>query len=154
MVRRNDKTVVILGIIGGIGSGKSTVARMLADKGAILIDADKIASSFLGDQKIKEEIVEEFGESVLDAQGNVYRTYLAHAVFESKKILEKLNKILHPRIAAELDGDIGFDPASRRLVGHETGDCSGRKLGQRHVMCRHIIGDDSHDRRVCLVAET
>jgi transcription termination factor Rho/dephospho-CoA kinase len=105
-MKKGNKSVVIVGITGGIGSGKSTAAHILTTKGAILIDADKIASQLLTDQKVKEEIVEEFGESVLDGQGNVYRTYLAHAAFESKKNLEKLNKIMHPRITAEVQAQV------------------------------------------------
>ncbi len=105
-MKKGNKGVVILGVTGGIGSGKSTAARILASKGAILIDADKIASQLLTDRKVKEEIIEEFGESVLDGQGNVYRTYLAHAAFESKKNLEKLNKIMHPRITAEVQAQV------------------------------------------------
>jgi transcription termination factor Rho len=101
-MKKSEKNVVIIGVTGGIGSGKSTVAQKLAAMGAVMIDADKIASSLLSDRKVKDEIVEEFGESVLDGHGNVYRTYLAHAAFESKKNLEKLNKIMHPRIAAEI----------------------------------------------------
>jgi transcription termination factor Rho len=105
-MKKGNKGTVIVGITGGIGSGKSAAAHALASKGAILIDADKIASQLLTDQKVKEEIVEEFGESVLDGQGNVYRTYLAHAAFESKKNLEKLNKIMHPRITAEVQAQV------------------------------------------------
>jgi len=105
-MKKGNKSTAIVGITGGIGSGKSTAAHFLASKGAILIDADKIASQLLTDQKVKEEIVEEFGESVLDGQGNVYRTYLAHAAFESKKNLEKLNKIMHPRITAEVQAQV------------------------------------------------
>ena len=105
-MRKSQKSVVILGVTGGIGSGKSTVAQKFASMGAILVDADKIASTLLGDRKIKESIVEEFGESVLDGHGSVYRTYLAHAAFESKKNLEKLNKIMHPRISAEIASQV------------------------------------------------
>jgi transcription termination factor Rho len=105
-MRKSEKPVVVLGVTGGIGSGKSTVAQKLAAMGAILVDADKIASSLLGDRKVKEEIVEEFGESVLDGHGSVYKTYLAHAAFESKKNLEKLNKIMHPRIKTEMKSQV------------------------------------------------
>jgi len=101
-MKKSDKPLVVLGITGGIGSGKSTVAQKLSSMGAVLIDADKIASTLLGDRKVKDEIIEEFGESVLDGKGNVYRTYLAHAAFESKKNIDKLNKITHPRIKDEI----------------------------------------------------
>ena len=101
-MKKSERPIVIMGVTGGIGSGKSTVAQKLAAMGAVLIDADKIASSLLSDQSVKDSIVEEFGESVLDGHGSVYRTYLAHAAFESKKNLDKLNKIMHPRITEEI----------------------------------------------------
>jgi len=93
--------------------------------GAILIDADKIASSLLSDRSIKDFIVEEFGESVLDGHGSVYRTYLAHAAFESKKNLEKLNKIMHPRIKEEIMSQV--DKVEKNL-GEKSGANKEKEL--------------------------
>ena len=90
-----------VGLTGGIGSGKSTVAGMFADRGAVVIDADIIAREVVRPgQPALQEITETFGPDVVSDTGELDRAGLASIVFTDEKALAQLNAITHPRIAA------------------------------------------------------
>ena len=90
-----------VGLTGGIGSGKSTVAGMFADRGAVVIDADVIAREVVRPgQPALQEITETFGPDVVSDTGELDRAGLASIVFTDEKALAQLNAITHPRIAA------------------------------------------------------
>src|SRR5688572_15628876 len=91
-----------VGLSGGIGSGKSTVARALARRGAIVIDADAIAREVVepGESGLAA-VVERFGPEVLDAEGRLDRPKLAALVFDDAAARADLNAIVHPRVALE-----------------------------------------------------
>lgn len=97
----------IIGITGGIGSGKSTVSRILFTLGAKIIDADVIARKVVskGEQALKE-IIEYFGEELLDEKGELNRKKLADIVFSDAEKLAVLNNITHKYIAEEIIGQI------------------------------------------------
>jgi dephospho-CoA kinase len=87
-------------LTGGIGSGKSSVARLLHDKGAIIIDADAIAREIVEPGRpALEEIREAFGADVIAEDGSLDRSSLAQMVFSNPAALARLNGITHPRIA-------------------------------------------------------
>lgn len=89
----------IIGVTGGIGTGKSTVSKILGKNGAIIIDADQTTREIvLKSSVIVEKIRKTFGEEVIDEEGNVIRKVLASIVFNDKNQLEKLNKITHSEI--------------------------------------------------------
>ncbi|EID55780.1 dephospho-CoA kinase [Saccharomonospora xinjiangensis XJ-54] len=90
-----------VGLTGGIGSGKSTVARRLAEHGAVVIDADAIAREIVepGTEGLAE-VVAEFGAEVLTADGALNRGALAAKAFADDGARQRLNAILHPKIAA------------------------------------------------------
>lgn len=88
-------------LTGGIGSGKSTVARLLEERGAVVIDADAIAREIVAPgQPALRDIVERFGDAVLLPDGSLDRQGLAGVVFGNPEALADLNAITHPRIAA------------------------------------------------------
>ena len=91
-----------IGLTGGIGSGKSTVAGMLARRGAVVIDADQIARSLVepGGAALAE-LVTEFGPRILQADGSLSRGELASLAFSDPRATERLNAIMHPMIRAE-----------------------------------------------------
>ena len=93
----NAKRKPIIGIVGGVGSGKSTVAGEFAKLGCSVIDADKIAHELLNKLAVKEEIVGVFG-AVLDSTGKIDRKKLADIVFADAKKLSSLNRIIHPLV--------------------------------------------------------
>jgi len=94
---------VYLGLSGGIGSGKSTVAKILSDLGAVVIDADAIAKEVLEPGQVGyESVVHAFGGSVLDTSGNIDRKQLAAAVFQDTSQLAQLEAIVHPAVSARV----------------------------------------------------
>ncbi|MHC4158994.1 MAG: dephospho-CoA kinase [Planctomycetota bacterium] len=92
----NSKKKPIIGILGGVGSGKSTVATEFAKLSCAVIDADKIAHELLGRKTIREKIVASFGQAILDSAGEIDRKELADIVFAEPDKLSLLEKIIHP----------------------------------------------------------
>ncbi|MCU0300768.1 MAG: dephospho-CoA kinase [Candidatus Nanopelagicales bacterium] len=90
-----------VGLTGGIGSGKSTVSRLLEARGAVVVDGDAIARRLVepGEPALAE-IVARFGPAVLHADGTLDRAALAAIVFPDPEALAALDAIMHPRIAA------------------------------------------------------
>ena len=86
----------IIGILGGICSGKSTVADEFAKLGCKVIDADKMAHELLDRKDIRERVVGLFGETVTGRGGNIDNKKLAGVVFADEEKLSSLNKIIHP----------------------------------------------------------
>lgn len=89
----------LVGLTGGIGSGKTTVADMLTERGAVVIDADRIAREVVepGTEGLSE-IVERFGPDVVDADGRLDRAAVAEIVFADAPARADLNAIVHPRV--------------------------------------------------------
>ena len=88
----------IIGLTGGIGSGKSTVAKYLASKGIAVYIADVEAKKLMDSQDVIEEIKDYFGEKVISKKGTIKRKTLAKIVFNDKEKLSKLNSIVHPKV--------------------------------------------------------
>ncbi len=88
----------IIGLTGGIGSGKSTVAKYLASKGVAVYIADVEAKKLMDSQDVIEEIKDYFGEKVISKKGKIKRKTLAKIVFNNKEKLSKLNSIVHPKV--------------------------------------------------------
>ncbi|HEY41704.1 MAG TPA: dephospho-CoA kinase [Dehalococcoidia bacterium] len=89
----------VIGLTGGIGSGKSTVSRMLAELGAVVLDADKVGhEAYQPGTKVWNEVVAAFGQEVVAADGSVDRKKLGAIVFGDPAALERLNGIMHPRM--------------------------------------------------------
>jgi len=93
----------IIGLTGGIGSGKSTVSRFLAELGAMIIDADKIGHEvYRPDTETWRQIVKTFGSGILAADNTIDRKKLGIIVFGNQQELQRLNAIIHPQITAEI----------------------------------------------------
>ncbi len=87
----------IIGLTGGIGSGKSTVARFLAESGAVIIDADKVGhEAFELYTELWWDLVTAFGTDILKPNGEVDRGKLGEVVFDNPKLLSRLNRLMHP----------------------------------------------------------
>jgi dephospho-CoA kinase len=109
--------VTRIGLTGGIGSGKSTVASMLAAKGAVIIDADQISREIVEPgQPALEEIVAVFGAGVLRPDGSLDRGELARMAFADKAMTKRLNAIMHPRISAESAARIASAPPGSVVI--------------------------------------
>jgi dephospho-CoA kinase len=95
--------VKTIGLTGGIGSGKSTAARLLAELGADVIDADRVGHEvYLAGTQGWQRIVDCFGRSVVGADGEIDRKRLGAIVFADPKRLTELNSIVHPLIREEV----------------------------------------------------
>ncbi|MCL4078859.1 dephospho-CoA kinase [Coriobacteriia bacterium Es71-Z0120] len=105
----------VLAITGGIGAGKSTAARVFAEHGAVVIDADELAKSLLRPgSPVVEPIVEAFGETVRSRDGGIEPAALAEAAFASPEAAAKLNAIVHPAVYAALAGALDALAAQAR----------------------------------------
>jgi dephospho-CoA kinase len=86
----------VIGILGGIASGKSTVAAEFAKLGCKVIDADAIVHELLESRPLKETITARFGQAILDSTGRIDHEKLAAVVFDDRDKLSSLNEIIHP----------------------------------------------------------
>ncbi len=95
--------MLIIGLTGGIASGKSTISEMFKDMGIPVIDGDYIAHSILKEEgPVLDKLVEAFGIEVLNMDSTLNRRKLGNLVFSNKNSLEKLNSITHPPIKKEI----------------------------------------------------
>jgi len=97
----------VIGLVGGIGAGKSTAAAQFAALGCEVIDADALGHALLDDPDVREEVRRRWGQRVFGPEGRVSRPALSEAVFGDPAELAVLNGILHPRMRRE---------AARRII--------------------------------------
>ena len=119
--RRAGMAAPIIGLTGGIGAGKSTVAALLARRGARVIDADRIGhEAYRPGTRAYERVVEAFGRGVVAADGTIDRRALGALVFADPDARARLNAIVHPEIAADVAARIaaarGEPPAAPVVV--------------------------------------
>lgn len=108
---------MIVGLTGGIASGKSTVSNYLRELGAFIIDSDKIAHSIIKKGKpAYEKIVEKFGNSIIDKNGEVNRSRLAAIIFDDYKKKKELEEITHPFILDEIYKKIEEMQEKNRII--------------------------------------
>jgi dephospho-CoA kinase len=94
--------IKVIGIAGGIASGKSTIAEMLESLGADIIDADKICHRLINTKDIACKITKRWGDHILDDHGKVKRHMLAEIVFSEREEVSALNSIIHPKAIKEI----------------------------------------------------
>ncbi|MCC6678349.1 MAG: dephospho-CoA kinase [Phycisphaerales bacterium] len=90
--------VIVIGLVGGIGAGKSEVARAMADLGAVIVDSDAEARAALERPEVKSKLVEWWGGGVLDAAGRADRAAIARIIFERPVERERLEGLVHPLV--------------------------------------------------------
>jgi dephospho-CoA kinase len=106
-----------IGLTGGIGSGKSTVAAMLATHGAGLVDTDAISRRLTatGGRAIPA-LRDAFGDTVIDAHGALDRSRMRHLAFDDPAVRHRLEAILHPMISADTEGEAALLATSAVIV--------------------------------------
>lgn len=107
----------VIGIVGGIGAGKSTVARELEDLGCARIDADAIGHELLGDSGVRQFLRRRWGQRVFAADGSVDREAVGDIVFRDPAELAALNEQMHPRIRRRLEQAIAAAQADESVSG-------------------------------------
>ena len=109
--------MLLVGLTGGIGAGKSTVAELLAARGAVIIDADQAARAVVEPgQPALKKLVERFGEGILDADGRLERSTLAKLVFGDDEARRELEAITHPAINDEFSRRVVEAPSDAIVV--------------------------------------
>jgi dephospho-CoA kinase len=104
---KQKKGKLVLGVTGNMGSGKSTVARMFKTKDCLLIDADCLGHDLLScGTKVYRRIIKTFGRRIIKTDNSVDRAKLAGLAFADKASLNRLNRIVHPAIIAEIKRQI------------------------------------------------
>ena len=98
---KSSRPILRVGLTGGIASGKTTVAHILAELGAFVVDADQLAHAMMQPGgKAYDPVVQRFGKEILDDDGRIVRARLARQVFEDKVARRDLNSIVHPEVRA------------------------------------------------------
>lgn len=117
-----SRDLVVIGLVGRIASGKSTVARMLAARGARVLDADAIAHEVLDESETRSELARRFGAGVLRDDGRVDRSALATIVFgagpESETALRDLEALVHPPVRERIATALARMRAEAATTGH------------------------------------
>lgn len=109
--------MLLIGLTGGIGSGKSTVSARLAAHGAVVIDADAIVHELQQPgEPVLAAMVERFGPDIVDADGVLRRQAVADIVFNDAEALRDLGLIVHPAVHAEIERRIAEQVDGDRVV--------------------------------------
>ena len=109
--------MIVVGLTGGIGSGKSTVSTLLAERGAVVIDADAITKGLQRPgEPVFEAIVKRFGPGVVASDGSLDRPALAAIVFSDPAALKDLNAIVHPAVGVEILRQLDAERSGDRVV--------------------------------------
>ncbi|MCE5327405.1 MAG: dephospho-CoA kinase [Planctomycetaceae bacterium] len=99
----NGTSKPVIGILGGVGAGKSTVAATLNRLGCPVVDADVLGHQMLDEPEVRGEVTAALGAGALDAQGRIDRRKVAEIVFNNPQALAALNAVMHPRMRRRLE---------------------------------------------------
>jgi dephospho-CoA kinase len=134
--------VAVVGLTGGIGSGKSTVAALLVDRGVVLVDADRISREVMAPGGTAYgPVVERFGSAILDAEGNIDRPALAAVVFNDREALAALNAITHPAIGTVMAQRLAAAGDSGQLVVMDIPLLAEGRGGSRYGLAAVLVVD-------------
>lgn len=107
----------VLGITGMMGSGKTTVAKIFGQAGALRISADELARFYTSEQSpIKPQLIELFGAQIMDSNGIPERKKIAALVFHDKTLLSTLNQLIHPRVRQKTREMIAAEKGGRMIA--------------------------------------
>lgn len=114
------RTVKEFGLTGGIGSGKSTVSAMFADRGANIIDADAIVRELqVPGERVFDMMVDRWGSTIVQPNGTLDRGRVADIVFNNQSELDALNALVHPVVAVETEARIDQHRGTDAIVIHD-----------------------------------
>jgi|TARA_B100001964_G_C14027753_1_gene506852 dephospho-CoA kinase len=96
--------MMIIGLTGGIGTGKSTASRLLSNLGAVVLDADSLGhDTYKKGTELFRDLVKTFGQEIVGKKGEIDRAKLADIVFANQNLLTKLNLMVHPQIKTRIE---------------------------------------------------
>jgi len=133
---------LVIGITGGVGSGKSTVARMFERLGAKVISADEIAHSVLEREAVKRKVTKIWGRDILTSSGKINRKRLADKVFRKEEELRRLETIIHPPVIKKIGQELQGASAEEVMV------VDAPLLLEAHLdrLCKCIVFVDAKER--------
>ncbi|MDP2292735.1 MAG: dephospho-CoA kinase [Actinomycetota bacterium] len=109
--------MILVGLTGGIGSGKSTVSAALAARGAVIVDADQVVRDVQQPgSPVLAKLAERFGDEVIAADGSLDRAALAGIAFADPDALKALNAIVHPAVGAEMNRQVMAELGTEKVV--------------------------------------
>jgi len=109
--------MLLIGLTGGIGSGKSTVSALLAERGAVIVDADAITRELQqAGTPVFRAMIERFGAGIVGADGELDRQAVADIVFNDPEALADLGRIVHPEVGAEIARRMAAEAATDHVV--------------------------------------
>ncbi len=127
--------MLVVGLTGGIGSGKSSVANRLVERGATLIDADEIVKELQEPgQPVLASMVERFGDGILRPDGTLDRQAVADLVFGDEAALKDLNAIVHPAVQAEMAARMAAAAGTDSIVVMDIPLLTEKRPGMGHVI--------------------
>jgi len=139
----------VIGLTGGIGTGKSVVAEILREQGAEILNADLVGhEAYLPGTPVYDDIVAEFGRDVVAEDGTIDRKKLGSIVFSSPDKLARLNAITHPRMKEMMREKLvrrRLGRSDERSLGHRCGrrDSGPKGIGTERNSCRAGPGADA-----------
>lgn len=111
------RRMILVGLTGGIGSGKSTVSAALAARGAVIVDADQVVRDVQQPgSPVLAKLAERFGAEVIAEDGSLDRAALASIAFADPEALKNLNRIVHPAVGAEMNRQVMENVATLNVV--------------------------------------
>lgn len=106
----------VIGLVGGIGGGKSLVASQLRQLGCLVCDSDAMARDLLRDRRVHEQLVQWWGSGILDSDGEIDRARIASIVFARSQERERLESLIHPLIEARRESLFQNPPEGTRAL--------------------------------------
>lgn len=141
--------VLVVGLTGGIGSGKSSVAARLVERGAVLIDADAIVRELQEPgQPVLAAMVERFGDGIVRPDGTLDRQAVADLVFGDETALKDLNGIVHPAVQAEMAARMAAAAGTDSIVVMDIPLLTDKRAGMGHVIVVDVPTDLAVERLV------
>ncbi len=134
----------VIGIVGGIGAGKSTASAALADLGCAVIDADAVGHAVIDEQDVQTQLRERWGDKVFAPDGPVDRTAIGEIVFNDPTELEALNSIMWPPMGERI-AQLIAQAASQKSVPATVLDAAVLFEAGWDELCTHVLFVDSSD---------
>ncbi len=118
MGKASSAAILRVGVTGGIGSGKTIVCSLFANYGIPVLSADEIAKEMMqSDNALRSQLTSLLGVWTYRADGSLDRAYVAARIFSDKSLQRKVNKLVHPRVEAEIDGRFAAMERSGNAIG-------------------------------------
>jgi dephospho-CoA kinase len=141
--------MIVIGLTGGIGAGKSSVSARLAERGAVVIDADAIVRQMQrSGGPLFVKMVEHFGEGIVGADGELDRQAIAELVFNDAEKLKELNGLTHPAVQAEMARRIGEVAGTDAIVIMDIPLLTSKRQGMGNVIVVDAPVDTAVERLV------